>query len=91
MLDWGYLVVIALLLAWSWWPIGAWHLWSLMWLTILAVVLIFEVIGRFFSPEKATISNQMRKYRKEHPVMFWAVQALLWMGFAYALTVHLAT
>jgi hypothetical protein len=91
MWDWGYLVIVALALVLSWWPVGAWHLWSWMWLTILLVVLIFEVIGKFFSPEKSTISNQMRKYRQQHPIMFWAVQILLWLGFAYALTAHLAT
>jgi hypothetical protein len=91
MWDWGYLIIVAGLLMWAWWPIGAWHLWSFMWLTIFIVVLIFEVIGRFLSPEKKTISNMAREYRKAHPVMFWGIQALLWMGFAYALLAHLAT
>jgi hypothetical protein len=89
--DFGYLILIAIALVIFWWPIGAWHLWSWMWLTIFIVVVVFEVIGYFWSPEKKTISNQMRKYRQLHPKMFWAVQILLWLGFAYALAVHLAT
>jgi len=91
MWDYLYLIIIAVALIIAWWPIGAWHLWSWMWLTILLVVLIFEAIGRFLSPEKKTISNIARQYKKEHPVIFWAIQALLWMAFAYALTAHIAT
>lgn len=91
MFDWGYLVAIAIALIVSWWPVGSWHLWSWMWLSILFVVLIFEVIGKFFSPEKQTISNQMRAYRKNHSKIFWGIQILFWLGFAYALSVHLAT
>lgn len=91
MWDWGYLAIVGVLLSIAWWPIGQWHLWSYMWISIFAVVLIFEAIGKFFSPEKKSISGMAREYRQQHPIIFWAVQILLWMGLAYALTAHLAT
>lgn len=89
-MDFFYLIVIGVGLVISWWPVGHWHLWSWMWAVILSTVLIFEVIAAYFSPEKRTISNQMREYRKSHPYMFWALQIPLWLALGYALTAHLA-
>jgi hypothetical protein len=90
MFDYGYLIVIAIALMVTWWPIGTWHLWSFMWLAIMIIVLAFEAFSRFISPDKETISDVMRAYRKKHPVMFWAVQIPIWLLFGLALSLHLA-
>lgn len=88
----GWLILIpgAAALIYFSWPVGRWHLWSFLWIGITILVLIDEVVGKFFSPERKTISNQMRDYRKEHPVKFWiiAVSLLLFCG---SLILHVAT
>ena len=90
--DWDFLLLLVpfVPLVIVCWPIGAWHQWSWTWLAILAIVLISEGISYFWSPEKRSISNVMRKQLKEHPVRFWIVQTL-WLAFAGALIFHFAT
>lgn len=88
--DWLLLMPGAVTLTWLSWPVGHWHLWSFLWIGITVLVLVDELISDKLSPDKHTISNVMRQYRKDHPVKFW----LIWTAFllfAWSLIVHVAT
>jgi succinate dehydrogenase hydrophobic anchor subunit len=88
--NWLLLMPPVILLAWVCWPIGAWHQWTWFWCTIILSVLVWEAVSAWFSPDKKTISNVMRDYRRTHPVRFWTAMTL-YMIFSFFLVIHLAT
>ena len=86
--DWLILMPGAILLVVGSWPIGH-HQWSFVWLSIIIVILLWEVASRYLFPEKKTISNVFRDFRKAHPVLAWILIGG-WMLFAVSLAFHLA-
>lgn len=90
LVGWIWLLPPAIALTILSWPVGAYHLWSWLWILVTIAVLIDEAIAKFISPELKTISDQMRDYRKAHPVKFWLIMTSLLL-FCWDLIVHLAT
>lgn len=88
-LDWPVLLLEALGLVWVSWP-WAHHVVSYFWASILFVVLIDEVISRFFFPERKTISDNIRDQAKNDPWRFWGMN-ILWLAFAVTLTLHFSS
>lgn len=92
-MSWIFLMLPVIGLIVGCWPIGAWHQWSWFWTGVLILTLIFEGVSKWASPDKETISNVMRDYRKKgvwELVRFWVV-GTFWMLFAWMLWVHVAT
>ena len=87
--DWPILLVESIGLVWISWPVYH-HVISFFWISILIVVLIDEIISRFFFPERKTISNNIRQLSKDDPIRFWGIN-ILWLIFACTLVLHFSS
>ena len=67
--------------------------WGTFWSCIIALVIGYEIWGKFFSKEKKTISNMFRDwivYEKEHGMFPWGRTVLIILCIALnALIIHL--
>ena len=67
--------------------------WAIFWACIIALVIGFEIYGKFFSPVKITISNMWRDwitYEKDNKKFPWGRVTLIILCVALnALIVHL--
>lgn len=86
LLDWPMLAFWAGAIAWVAWP-WANHWVSYFWFGVIASVLIGELLNKFFSPKKQTLSNNVQDEVKDSPVRFWT-HLVLWLIFSLTLAGH---
>jgi len=84
------LIILGLLLAVISWPMAD-HWVSYFWLGLFVAVLVFELLNKLFSPEKQTVSSNIRDESESEDkwarVRFWAM-IVVWLWFAVTLAGH---
>ena len=94
--DFGYLIVAALILIggflWAGYATksSAMKAWGYMFAVIMLTVFITEGISAWFLPQHVTISNGFGQFFSAHPIA-GCLLLTAWLGFAWALAVHLFT
>jgi len=94
--DWGYLLVAAIILvgAFIWAGIAtknfALECFGFMLGLIMVLVFSTEAFTYFFTPQHTTISTSFGIFMSGHPIFGWLLLTA-WVGFAWALAVHLAS
>lgn len=94
--DWGYLILVALLLigGFVWAGIktksSGMIAWGVMFAVILSTVLVTEGISYWALPQHVTISCAFGVFLSAHPIAGFGLLTL-WLLFCWALIAHLVT
>jgi len=68
------------------WPYAG-HWISFFWLIVLLAVLLGELLNKFFSPDKRTVSSNIRTEVKKGGWRVW-VMLIMWLAFSLQLFFH---
>lgn len=88
-LDWPIVAISGasvVVISWPW----AHHVVAYMFAFIFFAVLVWEVIAKFFFPEKKTVSDDVRDETNKTPVRFWLFIGA-WILFALILALHFSS